>query len=256
MDIIYRSNSADPRLANIKRDVAALKIEELNVDTSTYEILMREEVEILSRSLNGQLPQTAVPPATPVVVAPTAAVAEAPVDSQRTRALEAENSNLRELLKVAQTELTKSQQLLVQTKAAAAATGAPLPPPPPDTTALDNLQAKYQALMSKFAEKEGELAAAKATISERDGDISRITARAQEADLARTLQVEVATVKAEVANLQKELIKTKKEAEEKLSAKTRELTQDANYRVAEVEKKLDEAREEMMDAMAQEVEVQ
>jgi hypothetical protein len=58
-----------------------------------------------------------------------------------------------------------------------------------------------------------------------------------------------------VAALEQELEKTSQDAEQRLTAKTAELRAQADKRVSEVEERMEAEKEEMMDALAQEVDV-
>jgi kinesin family protein C2/C3 len=260
MDIIFRTNNNDPRLLQIKTDIAALRLDDLHVDPSTFQTMMKEELDVLSRSVNGTLPTNGS-----VSSGNSSAQVGAAVDSAETLAriktLEQDNTSLRELLKEAQASLTKSQAAWQQQQAPKSAV---MPPPPPtadNSAAIADLQSKISELQGKLADtntqlanKDKEIASLSKALSDRTNELNSALAKASDADLARSLQGEVSKMKSDVASLESELKKARKEGEERVAAKQREMTALTTEKVAEMEKKMEESREEMMDAMAQEVE--
>jgi kinesin family protein C2/C3 len=261
MDIIFRTNNNDPQLLQIKAAIAALKMDDLVVDPGTFQILMKEELEQLTHVVNGTVSVNNNGNNNNNGVTSPVSVVESPESVAKVKALEQDNNNLRELLKEAQASLTKSQAAW-QAASNKQATPPPLPPVADNSAELAELKSKVADLTKKLNDaqtqitaKDKEIATLSTSLSDRNKELSAAgAAKASDADMARSLQAEVAKMKADVSTLETELKKSKKEAEERLAAKTRELTSQSNEKVAEMEKKLEDSREEMMDAMAQEVE--
>lgn len=217
-----------------------LDLESLNADVGTFQIMMGDEISLLRNSIDGK--------AVAAPAAPSVGNGANKANDERVRALEADNTKLRGLLKQAQEEISRLQN---------EASSHVAPPRPPD----DSAQVK------------AEFAAFKAATAKREAELLQQSEAAADAAVARTMDGEVAKVKKDLNAVNAELAKTKKEMDDKLKAKNAELAklkkdsddrynakvnqlnEEANRRVAEVETRLEAEKEGMIDAMAQEVEV-
>lgn len=231
IELISRHNS-DARISSIKNAISSLNIGELDCDVDSLQILMRQELDIIRQSIDGNVVQAQMSVSSTSAPASASSVSSSE-DIAKLKALEAENSHLRDLLKEAQNSLAKST------------TRAPPPPPVVVAPSIPDQSAELQANLSRL---QGQLL-------QKESDMSSVS-KSWEVEKAKVsaLQSELAKAKSDISNLEKDLARARREADERLASKTTELTEVANKRVAEAESRLEAEKEEMMDAMAQEVE--
>ena len=213
LDIISQNSSVVPKVDKLKKAISDLKLDELDVDVASTQLMLQEELAQLRISIDGG-----------------SIKGGGGSDTGRVKILEDENKSLRDLLNEAKLELSKGPDAV-------------MPPPPPG-----GKSAEVKDLEAQLARKD-------AQIQSQQSEISKLIAASSAADVTRALEDELKRSKAEVAKLEVELTKTKKDAADQLAAKTKELTELADKRVSEVESRLEAEKDEMMDAMAQEVEV-
>ncbi len=257
VDLITSNN--DPRVQSIKKSIVSLRIEDLDTDVSELQYMMREELEILRGHVEGKGITVNSVPNTSTPSSDSSSLLSNSVDTGKLRALEAENTNLRELLKEAQLAQTKALSRSVPPLPPVVSSPAPVTNVYPSglTDKVGSLQAQVALLGTQLEEKNAALAKTQVTLDKTQGALIAVEARAaaSEADAVKSVQSEMTRIKAEVSGLEKEVQRTKKAGDDRLSARTAELTEAAKQQVAEVERKREAEKEEMMDALTQEVEV-
>lgn len=219
LDILSRNGNGDAKIEHLKNSILALKLEELDVDVSSPELMLKDEIALLRSSVDAGVEKI------------VAATGGSSADGAKLRSLETENKRLRDLLRDAQAELGKGSN--------------PLPPAPPDTGASSGRVVELEAQLKK---KDTQL-------STQQAEISRLIAASGSSDVTKALEDEIKRLKGQVAALEADNAKAVKDAEARLTARVKEQQEIADKRVAEVENRLEAEKDEMMDAMAQEVEV-
>lgn len=213
LDTLSHSGSSDPRITQSRKAIEALNLDQIKVDVTSSEVMLRQEIALLQASVDKGLAK---------VVGS---------ESSRVKALEEENQSLRELLKSAKAEITRNQGGVVPV----------VPPPPPSSAPSEDLSPRLRDLESKLAIREADIQALQA-------ENSKLIAATSAADVTKALEEKITKLEAEI-------MKARKDADTALAAKIQELTAAADKRVADIESKLESEKDEMMDAMAQEVEV-
>lgn len=264
IELMKENGVKNSKVSELKKSLAILKLDELDVDVSSHQIMMREEMDILRKNIDDMING----------VSGNSSNLSTNDIGTRTQALENENSNLRELLKEAQSALL--------TKSNSENNLSAMPPTPPsgnsDSSAqllsqVSSLQAEllkkdkdYKQKEKEFQkEKEKEFQTQSASFENQNkdkdlkiknlqSDLSKLLAAHEADDSVRVLSVENTKLKTQVATLEKDIIKMKQDFEKVLQSKISEMNKTADKRVSEVEKRLEAEKEEMMDAMAQEVE--
>mmetsp|Transcript_23962 Transcript_23962/g.24201 ORF Transcript_23962/g.24201 Transcript_23962/m.24201 type:complete len:789 (+) Transcript_23962:130-2496(+) len=251
----------DSSLLELEAALANLKLEELDVDYTNAEIMLRDELATLSNAVN-QSNGTPLPP-------PAAPSASSHSSSADKSSLEAENANLRSLLAEAKADILAKEKVL--SGLANSPVNPPAPPGPAapggETTSNDAaLQAEIKTLNARLAEKdsllqkkETELSDKISVIAIKEDEVKTLAKKNADLNAAAASGAAGATTEAqrlrgEISDLQAALEKTKAEAKASLEKQGSELRATADKRVKDLETKMEAEKEEMMDAMAQEVE--
>lgn len=214
VDLIEKDTKSNPRLDELKYALSSLKLDEIEIDVQSAQVMMNEELLLLrssiERGLNGNV--TTLPPQPPTN--------KDPVLDTLVKTLESENKELRNLLSAAKKDLESNLK----------------------KSGKDAIKDN-----SEIVKKDQEIKSLKE-------EISNLMAAAASVGVQRSLEEEIRTVKVEVADLEKQLERTRKEAEERLATRTAELGAETEKRVREMQTRLEGEKDEMMEAMAQEVE--
>lgn len=215
VDLIEKDNrnQKNLKLDELKYALSSLKLEEIEVDVQSAQVMMNEELLLLRSSIERGLNGNVVMPPPP----PTTSLA---ADTTKIKTLESENKELRALLAEAKKDLEA------------------------------NLKKSGKDAIKDITE----LAKKDQEIKNLKEEISNLMAAAASVGVQRSLEEEIRTVKVEVADLEKQLERTRKEAEDRLAARTAELGAETEKRVREMQTRLEGEKDEMMEAMAQEVE--
>jgi DNA repair exonuclease SbcCD ATPase subunit len=294
--IDFLSKSEEGKAKELKNALIALKLNDIEVDVSSTQIMLHEELSILRGAAESGVTGSLT------AIKSVVGYQTSTEDLERIRSLENENSKLRELLKEAQFELTTKPVVVAP----------PLPPSEPikgkDATGsseelkavrlnLDEksrecdrlakecdgfkreserlikevqqatqqqkeLTAQLQQSASQTSEKDKQLAMQKSQLDKLAvdlGDDSRERAlRGEMEAVQRDLQTARSQLEAagqDAAKLQAQLVLINKDAAAKLAVQAAELTAQGDRRVAEAESRLEAEKDEMMEAMAQEVDV-
>lgn len=260
----------------IRNALDALNLNDIQVDVNSTQIMMQEELALL----RGATGMAAVPEAAPSP-APVPAKRAAPVppgaangvtsaaDAAKLKKLEEENARLTKELKDA------------QNKAASAANDV-RPPMPPDTAAQDNeikqlknelaalktvqtTQAavgggEIKSLQTQISELTKQLTQKATTISERDSTIDSLNAQLKElgqkaADDKKEMvgKSDLDNAKKEIVSLNARIREIEQQAAANLKMRTDELIAKAETDRKAMEERMEAEKDEMMDAMAQEV---
>ena len=216
VDLIEKDSKSNPRLDELKYALSSLKLDEIEVDVQSAQVMMNEELLLLrssiERGLNGNVATSILPPQPPAT--------SLAADTTKIKTLESENKELRGLLAEAKKDLEANLK----------------------KSGKDAIKDN-----TDLAKKDQEIKSLKE-------EISNLMAAAASVGVQRSLEEEIRTVKVEVADLEKQLERTRKEAEERLAARTAELGAETEKRVREMQTRLEGEKDEMMEAMAQEVE--
>lgn len=237
----------------LKKDVKKLKLDEIRVDFKSAELMMQEEMELLRHAIDG-----------------TASTAEgggggggggsSDKNVAKIKQLETENVNLRGLLKDLKAELLNAGKKSDNGSAAAAATVEVESP---------ELLAEVEKLRNQLREANQELADKTRELNSLSSDTKSRESSTQE------LQKEIKSLRAELENvnatassatddsnaLRRQIKELQAELEKEKASSSKKLTK-AQTLATELESKLKESqtvaekeKEELMEAMAQEVEV-
>ena len=256
----------DPSLTEIESGLASLKLDELEVDYENTEIMLREELSTLKNAVYGTAGvdiSIPVPPASRTVGPDTA-------DSEQLQFLEADNKQLRSLLAEAKSEILSKDKRIAGLVAEASSIVSPSPPVPPTDNksstsdqeilslrqSISDLEAKSNLLETANARLEAQLAA-------KDADVTRLKAQNESllAQLSGTSAgaasgaIELEKLRAEIEEHRQALVRAQEEAERKLKQRTDSLNEEHQKRINDLEAKREAEKEELMEAMAQEVEV-
>jgi len=200
-------------------------LNDIEVDISSAEVQFSDEMQRLKASIDGS--------------SFSSSSGSGGADPEALKVLKTENAKLRGLLTEAQAELSKAQtspSSLFPSQSSSM------------STEMEELKSQLRQSEALIKQKDEQLQAAQ-------GEIKNLLSAAAANDEEKLLLDEISRVKTEVASLEKQLSDNIKEAEAKLKSKTLELTQIADKRVNEAETRLEAEKEEMMEAMSQEVEV-
>jgi kinesin family member C2/C3 len=267
LDILgSKSANNDPRVAELKNALLALKLNELEVDVNSPQLMLHDELALLQNYVNlnvgsvlGEVHQGSSMPIPPPstnhvhVSAASASSISIAADTEKIRALELENNNLRSLLKEAQSEL--SAVTLEQEKFLATAGSQSQQ----QSSETQELRSKLATLEKKFRELEADAKAKDSQLASKDEELRRANAAMQAAmekssSTSSTISEQLQQANLKIQSLEAQIQSMSKEHESKLSAKTQELQAIADKRVEELRAKLENEKEVMMDAMTQEVE--
>lgn len=262
----------DETSISIRKELRKLKLEEIQVDFASSELMMHEEMELLRKSIEG-VPITATNSTNSSVVHSSGSSEK---DLAHIKTLEAENVNLRGLLKELKAELLNAGKKSSETSA---------PPPVPTASApqtievvvpspellkqVEDLRKELQEVNQKLADKTRELKDAQKQLNSLSSDSqTRENSVAEQQKEINSLRAELQSVitsssssseennqlKKQIKELQAELDKEKASAAKKIS-KAQAVTTELEAKLAENQKKAEKEKEELMEAMAQEVEV-
>jgi hypothetical protein len=209
------ASARDPKVFAVDAKVLmdflkALNLEEIEVDVTSSQLLMSEELTIIRNSTTQNF--GACPKASVLLNG----------DNERIRSIEAENTNLRGLLEQAKLELSKG------TIRSASVTG------------------DVEILKVENAQKASKIASLEKDIASLSGPVTTSVA-------SNHLDAKVKELNEDIVAMKKEIERATIDSEKRLTAKTFEMTNLADTRVKEVETRLETEKEEMMEAMAQEV---
>jgi chromosome segregation ATPase len=250
----------DSELAStLRKDIKKLKLDEIRVDFTSAELMMHEEMELLRNSLDGH----------------SGSGHSTDKDLTKLKQLETENLNLRGLLKE-----SKAEMLNFMKKPAESATAAPPIAGPPvevqvevESPALlqevETLRKELQSVNQQLLDKTRELKEAQRQLTSLSNDTKSKESSSQELQKeinALHAQLDSATASAssaseEASHLKKQLKEALSDFEKERASAAKKLTKaqthaaDLEAKITEQQAKSEKEKEELMEAMAQEVEV-
>lgn len=283
-----KGNNNDKSVSELYADLESLKLNEIEVDVNSSQILMSEELKLLRKSINDHLsPHSRSNP-----------------DDNEHKSLIDENNNLRSLLLEAKAEIAsasqtpnstlvmKDEKLIervkalekqVETQSAQLKVSESkivekdrqvqdiLNSQASDSSQLikelhlklDNLEKSNSAKDKELKELESKIAKSSSSSSSLSNELASVEAKLNEkTNEANDKDVKIneltntnKSLQSEILSLQKSFDSLKKESELTLKNKVKELTELSDKRVKEVTDTLEAEKEVMMDAMSQEVEV-
>eukprot|EP01038_Epipyxis_sp_PR26KG_P012420 gene12420-16657_t len=246
----------------------SLNLHEIEVDVSSTQVILLEEVSLLRGSIAAGLTKFGLNDQ----VSPTANnnvannnnnnnnIQSSAEDLKKIEILEKENKNLRELLTEAQKQLTNSTSTQASNNAVASSAAAS------EINSLQDLLKSVQSEVETQKEKNKQLTSqlndANSTLqannnlvaskSQAESNLTKSMNEAQENE--KKLKTEIERLKSKIVQLEQQVTWNNKDAEAKLAAKIDELNKASELKVKEVEGRLEAEREEMMEAMTQEIE--
>lgn len=233
INLLKHSDADDRKVTDIKNKVEQLKLDELEVDVESAKLIMSYEMKALSASIENS---ENILPAPPVDKNSNSNITPSAV-----KALETENGKLRDLLEKAKAEIVS----LAKAANANKTNNNTMPPiPPSKESSVDDIE-KMRSL--------------EATIEEKDRQIKRLELVCiqleEEKDTtskhqANSDSTEIGKLKASLDNLQSKYDAVVAEYEAKIT-KIQQKTLESQ---SDMETRLEAEKEEMMEAMAQEVE--
>lgn len=275
---------------DLRRSLQALKLNELEVDVESFKIPLQQELTTLRSAVdNGGVQNTNAPP--PVPMLPLAGTGSGPVgssqvdlekikklevdikalretsqgDADKLKRLETENRTLRDQLKDVESRLAASNEAISKANGNASDLA---------NSEIKSLKSQVDALKRDVSAKEAQNAEKEAALERHTATISTLKNEAQskqasdstkeqtlraEADKARSdAQQLEAKMAAANKDFEAKLAVTTKEWEARVAAKTQELARVGDEKqkaLQEQEARLEAEKEEMMEAMAQEIEV-
>eukprot|EP01041_Mallomonas_annulata_P000189 gene189-331_t len=258
----------DSTLHDIEIALANLKLEELDVDYTNSELMLRDELLTLSNAVwNPDALKLPLPNA------PTTSGG-----NDRSASLEAENANLRGLLAEAKGEILAKEKQLTEL-----ASKPVMPPAPPSNAAnpandaeintlkseINSLKSEIKTLTTKLSEKDSELSSNLSTLSNKDSiitsketEISSLTAKLNDISVAAAgsaagvanTQAEVNKLQGEISELNKTIEKIKIESKQALEKQAAEFKDAEEKNLKELEIRHEAEKDELTEAMAAEVE--
>jgi len=216
IQLLRNSQNGEQRVAGLTQKLVALKLEEIEIDVRAQDFQMKEELALLRNSVDSQLPIGSK-------------LDEG--DAAKMRLLDYENKKLRTLLDKAKHEILAAQQ------------GHVPPTPPAEVNGGDS--ARIKQLEDAVASKDATIAAQAAEINSLQS-VSSNKAGAEQ---------EVIRLNKELYEMKQQLERTTSDAKDALAKQAQQLNQDAASKLQALEMRYEQEREEMEDAMAQEVEV-
>lgn len=231
----------------------ALKLKDLEVDVNSTKLTLQEELSTLRASIDngGVIAKQGVTAPPPPVTSNTGSNAK---DLEKIKLLEAENKTMREQLKDSQSRLDAANDAIAKASGNAA----------------ESAKMEIQSLKKQLEDSKKDITSRDSQIIEKDNTISShlkkidsLTKDAQTKNAAdsskeKALQADIESTKATIAQLEAKLTASTKEWESKVNAKSQELLQLSESKAQELralEERLEAEKEEMMEAMAQEIEV-
>ena len=210
--------------------MTALKLNELEVDVSSTQIMMHEELSILRGIVDSGVNN----------VLKTPSSNNNNSDNPRVQTLETENLSLRSLLQEAQNQLASNKTSVANNTGNNSISNE-------NKKIIDDLQAKVIHLETQLKDKDSK-------ISAKDDELKILKASSSENATAKGLEIELLRSQKEVSTLKDQLTSMSKDFELKLQTKVKELTVLGDKRVEETQEKAEADKEEMMEALSQEVE--
>lgn len=271
--------SGDPRIEELKRSLAALKLKDLEVDVSSTQLSLQQELSTLRAAVdNGGVGAVAsnghshhaAPAATSERDAEKMRNLEtdlrfareqlkaAEVDNKSVReqlkAVEADNKTVREQLKDTTNRLTAANDSISRANGNASEAAA---------AEITMLKAQVVSLKKDLGSRDTQIAERDSTITAHLRKIESLTAELQsksaaESSTQKALLADVDKAKSDLAQMEAKQVAAAKDWEARYGAKVQELTranEDKARELQELETRLEAEKEELMDAMAQEVEV-
>lgn len=225
----------DRKISEIYDRIELLDLASLEVDVSSAQLLMNSEMALLRNSVDGTLP-------------PAPSSVSDPEANGKIQTLEADNKKLRDLLEKAKVELI----------AVAKASAATASPPPPPTPSVVNNESREEDLQ-RIQELEASLAQLQEVCDAKDNQVRRLelVCLQFEEDAKKALTEKVSGEAVETGRLKAELdnLMTKYDsAVASHEAKLKELSSASDKKIAAIESRCEKEKEDMMEAMAQEVE--
>jgi chromosome segregation ATPase len=233
----------DKKINDIYEKIEQLKLEEIEVNLDSAELLMKSEIALLRASVeNNQEPTSSTNLINDAQQVTTL--------NSKITSLEADNKKLRDLLEKAKSELVAYSK----------ASSAVPPPPSPVATATNQLSSSSnEEDILKIASLEAVLQDIQAKAAEKDAQFKRLEliCLGYEEEIENhkslkqsTISAEAGRFKAELDSLQTKFENTVKEYENKLNEEKGK----SEKSLSTLEARLETEKEEMMEAMAQEIE--
>jgi outer membrane murein-binding lipoprotein Lpp len=212
VDHLNGSDSKDPHVAELKRALEGMKLDDIDVDVNSPQIMMNEEMMLLRASVDRPILELSGSSGSAAnnnsADKSHSSGQTSAADAEKLKALEAENKSLRDLLKEAKSSIASQANSIAP----------PLPPPSgggsvPDAETLASLreaQQEIETLNSKIAQLESTIATREKKIASQEEELNRMRAAVSNSasassDTAKMLEGEIKRVKEEVC---KHLIRT------------------------------------------------
>ena len=232
----------DKKINDIYEKIEQLKLEEIEVNLDSAELLMKSEIALLRASVENNQEPTSSTNLTNDAQQVTSL-------NSKIQSLETDNKKLRDLLEKAKSEL------VAYSKASSAV------PPPPSPVAMTTNQQSYsnEEDILKIASLETALQDIQTKAAEKDAQFKRLEliCLGYEEEIENhkslkqsTISAEAGRFKAELDSLQTKFENTVKEYENKLNEEKGK----SEKSLSTLEARLETEKEEMMEAMAQEIE--
>jgi chromosome segregation ATPase len=254
IDLVGNSKGKDQQVEEIRRALQALKLKDLEVDVTSTKLSLQQELTTLRSAIeNGGTATTAVSAAPPPPALPTPP-ATSEKDLEKLRSLETENTTLRSHIKDFEIKLAAANDAIAKANGNAAES-AKLEIQSLKTQ-LEQVKRESTAKDNQIQEKDAAIAAHLKKIDSLSKEVQSSAASAGSQEQA--LKTDIEKAKATAAQLEARLAATTREWEAKYGAKSQELTklgEDKARELKELEARLEAEKEEMMEAMAQEIEV-
>jgi DNA repair exonuclease SbcCD ATPase subunit len=254
IDLVGNSKGKDQQVEEIRRALQALKLKDLEVDVTSTKLSLQQELTTLRSAIeNGGTATAAVSAAPPPPALPTPP-ATSEKDLEKLRSLETENTTLRSHIKDFEIKLAAANDAIAKANGNAAES-AKLEIQSLKTQ-LEQVKRESTAKDNQIQEKDAAIAAHLKKIDSLSKEVQSSAASAGSQEQA--LKTDIEKAKATAAQLEARLAATTREWEAKYGAKSQELTklgEDKARELKELEARLEAEKEEMMEAMAQEIEV-
>jgi chromosome segregation ATPase len=257
IDLVNSSaRNKDQQIDEVRRALQALKLRDLEVDVASTKLQLQQELSTLRTAVdNGGVNIAPPPPAVTNAVSVTAGPAVSlEKDLERIKTLEAENKLCRDQMKDFQTRLTAANDAITKANGNAAESA---------KMEIQSLKAEVEELKKTGAAKTAQLAEKDVTIAEHVKKLDALAKENQSKSAAdsnkeQALKAEIDKAKAAVAQLEAKLAASTREWDAKFAGKSQELAalgESKARELQELEARLEGEKEEMMEAMAQEIEV-
>lgn len=218
----------DPRVMEIKKAMMELKLNEIEVDVSSTQLMLQDEVSLLRNYVDSSVNKVVGGKQNEYDVPSTVQNGE---DKEKIRSLEGEAAKYKALLRDAQNEIN-----ILKTSANKAAS-VPVPPPAPlapsgPTNEEKELRATVAKLESKIIQLEADVKSKNAAVAAKDEELSRINATvAEKSSGSSVLNEQLTRAKQQIVELESQLVTVKTESSNKLEATIQQLTKESESRV-------------------------